>query len=52
VLTCYITVLAVHVQAVTQLLPFVMGVSVSRRTSYPGTALVAEENAPAAGGVG
>jgi hypothetical protein len=49
VLTCYITVLVVHVQAVTQPLPFVMGVSVSRRTSYLGTALVAVENAPAAG---
>jgi hypothetical protein len=37
----YITVLAVYVQAVTQILPFAMGVSVSRRTFYLGTALVA-----------
>jgi hypothetical protein len=37
----YITVLVVFVSAVTQLLPFAMGVSISRRTFYLGTALVA-----------
>jgi hypothetical protein len=37
----YITVLVVYVQAVTQLLPFAMGVSLSRRTFFLGTALVA-----------
>jgi hypothetical protein len=37
----YITVMVVFVQAVTQLLPFAMGVSLSRRTFYLGTALVA-----------
>ena len=37
----YITVLVVYVQAVTQILPFAMGVSVSRRTFYLGTALAA-----------
>lgn len=37
----YITVLVVFVQAVTQLLPFAMGMSLSRRTFYLGTALVA-----------
>lgn len=36
----YITVLVVFVQSVTQLLPFSMGVSISRRTFYLGTALV------------
>ncbi len=41
VLALYVTVLVVYVQAVTQLLPFAMGVSVSRRTFYLGTALVA-----------
>jgi hypothetical protein len=41
VLALYITVLIVYVQAVTQLLPFAMGVSLSRRTFYLGTALVA-----------
>lgn len=41
VLALYITVLIVYVQAVTQLLPFGMGVSLSRRTFYLGTALVA-----------
>ena len=41
VLALYITVLVVYVQAVTQLLPFAMGVSVSRRTFFLGTALVA-----------
>jgi hypothetical protein len=41
VLALYITVLVVYVQAVTQLLPFAMGVSISRRTFYLGTALVA-----------
>ncbi|MGY2126819.1 hypothetical protein [Blastococcus sp. SYSU DS0617] len=37
----YVTVLIVFVQAVTQLLPFAMGVSLSRRAFYLGTALVA-----------
>ncbi|WP_369132191.1 hypothetical protein [Modestobacter sp. I12A-02662] len=37
----YITVLIVFVQAVTQMFPFAMGVSLSRRTFYAGTALVA-----------
>lgn len=41
VLALYITVLVVYVQAVTQLLPFSMGISLSRRTFYLGTALVA-----------
>ena len=41
VLALYFTVLIVYVQAVTQLLPFGMGVSLSRRTFYLGTALVA-----------
>ena len=41
VLALYITVLVVYVQAVTHLLPFAMGVSLSRRTFYLGTALVA-----------
>ena len=37
----YVTVLVVFVQAVTQLLPFAMGLSLSRRPFYLGTALVA-----------
>ena len=41
VLALYITVLLVYVQAVTLLLPFAMGASLSRRTFYLGTALVA-----------
>lgn len=41
VLALYFTVLVVYVQAVTQLLPFAMGVSLSRRTFYLGTAVVA-----------
>ncbi|MCA0145030.1 hypothetical protein [Blastococcus sp. LR1] len=41
VLALYFTVLVVYVQAVTHLLPFAMGVSVSRRTFYLGTALFA-----------
>jgi hypothetical protein len=40
VLALYITVLVVYVQAVTQLLPFAMGISVSRRTFYLGTGLM------------
>lgn len=40
VLALYITVLVVYVQAVTQLLPFAMGVSISRRTFYLGAALI------------
>jgi hypothetical protein len=37
----YITVMFTFVTSVTQLLPFAMGISVSRRTFYLGTALVA-----------
>jgi hypothetical protein len=37
----YVTVLVVYAQAVTQLLPFGMGMSLSRRAFYLGTALVA-----------
>jgi hypothetical protein len=37
----YITVAVAFVQAVTQLLPYAMGISVSRRTFYLATALVA-----------
>jgi hypothetical protein len=37
----YITVLVVFTQAVTQLLPFAMGISFSRRSFYLGTALIA-----------
>jgi len=40
VLALYITVLIMFVQSVTQLLPFAMGISISRRTFYLGTALV------------
>ena len=40
VLSLYFTVMAVFVQAVTQLLPFAMGVSLSRRTYWLGVALV------------
>jgi hypothetical protein len=40
VLALYITVCVVFVQAVTQLLPFAMGVSLSRRTYWLGVALV------------
>lgn len=40
VLSIYITVMVVFVQAVTQLLPFAMGVSLSRRTYWLGAALV------------
>jgi hypothetical protein len=41
VVSLYITVLVVFVQSVTQLLPFAMGMSLSRRTFYLGTALAA-----------
>jgi hypothetical protein len=41
ILALYVTVLVVYVQAVTQLLPFAMGISLSRRTFHLGTALVA-----------
>ena len=41
VLALYVTVLIVFVQAVTQLLPFAMGGSLSRRSFFLGTALVA-----------
>ena len=40
VLSLYITLSIVFVQTVTQMLPFAMGLSVSRRTFYLGTALV------------
>jgi hypothetical protein len=40
VASLYIAVAIVFVQAVTQLLPFAMGLSLSRRTFYLGTALV------------
>lgn len=49
ILALYITVLVVYVQAVTQLLPFSMGISLSRRTFYLGTALVAVVQALAYG---
>jgi hypothetical protein len=41
VLSLYITVMVSYATTVTQLLPFAMGISVSRRTLYLGTALVA-----------
>ena len=41
VASLYITVFVVFVQAATQLLPFAMGLSLSRRTFYLGTALMA-----------
>lgn len=41
VVSLYITVLVVFVQSVTSLLPFAMGMSLSRRTFYAGTALAA-----------
>jgi hypothetical protein len=41
VLSLYISVMVVFVQSATQLLPFAMGMSVSRLTFYRGTALVA-----------
>lgn len=41
VVSLYITVLVVFVQSVTALLPFAMGMSLSRRTFYAGTALAA-----------
>jgi hypothetical protein len=40
VLALYITVMIVFVQTVTQLLPFAMGISLSRRTFFLGTALM------------
>lgn len=40
VLSLYITVAIVYLQAVTQFLPFAMGVSASRRAFYAGTALM------------
>src|SRR3954469_17826512 len=40
VLSLYITVAIVFVQAVTQVLPFASGVSLGRRTFYLGTALM------------
>ncbi len=41
VLSLYVTVLVVFVQSVTQLMPFAMGMSLSRRTFYVGTAVAA-----------
>ncbi len=41
VASLYITLLVVFVQSVTALLPFAMGMSLSRRTFYAGTALAA-----------
>ncbi|MCF6746642.1 hypothetical protein E9529_20665 [Blastococcus sp. KM273128] len=41
VLALYITALVVYIQSVTHLLPFAMGLSISRRTFYLGTALFA-----------
>ncbi|MGY1886623.1 hypothetical protein ACI799_15125 [Blastococcus sp. SYSU DS0753] len=41
ILAFYFTVLVVYVQAVTQVLPFAMGISLSRQAFYLGTALVA-----------
>jgi hypothetical protein len=41
VLALYFTVLVVYAQAVTQLLPFAMGVGLSRRAFYLGTTVVA-----------
>jgi hypothetical protein len=41
VMALYITVLVVFAQSVTQLLPFAMGISLSRRSFYLGTALAA-----------
>ena len=49
VLALYITALIVYVQAVTQLLPFAIGLSLSRRTFYLGTALLAVVQAAAYG---
>ena len=45
----YVTILVIFVQAVTQLLPFAMGVSLSRRAFFLGTALVAALHALASG---
>ncbi len=41
ILALYFTVMAVYVQAVTQLLPFAMGIGLSRRAFYLGTAVLA-----------
>ena len=41
VISLYVTVLVVFVQSVTALLPFAMGMSLSRRTFYAGTAVAA-----------
>ncbi len=41
VISLYITVLVVFIQSVTGLLPFAMGMSLSRRTFYAGTAVAA-----------
>ncbi|SHF56460.1 hypothetical protein [Geodermatophilus nigrescens] len=41
VASLYITVLVVFIQSVTQVMPFAMGMSLSRRTFYLGTALAA-----------
>ncbi|SNS87119.1 hypothetical protein SAMN04488107_4089 [Geodermatophilus saharensis] len=51
VASLYITVLVVFVQSVTQIMPFAMGMSLSRRTFYLGTALAAVGVALAYGAV-
>ena len=49
VLALYVTAMIVYLQAVTQLLPFAMGLSLSRRTFIVGTALAAVVHAVAYG---
>ncbi|MGR7024771.1 hypothetical protein [Geodermatophilus sp. URMC 62] len=49
VVSLYVTVLVIYVQSVTQLMPFAMGMSLSRRTFYLGTALTAAVTALAYG---
>ncbi len=51
VLSLYVTVLVVFIQSVTGLMPFAMGMSLSRRTFYLGTALAALVTALAYGAV-
>src|SRR4028119_1863420 len=51
VLSLYVTVLVVFIQSVTGLMPFAMGMSLSRRTFYLGTALAALGTALAYGAV-
>ena len=40
-ISLYVTILVIHVMAMTQLLPFAMGMGLSRRSFYLGTALAA-----------